>query len=242
MMKINILTLFPEMFTAVLNSSILGRAVNKGILSFELYNIRDYTENKHRHVDDSPFGGGAGMVLSPQPVFDAVNHVKELNDPWNGKIVYMSPEGRTLTPDIAKDYTKYDNIMILCGHYEGIDQRIIDNLVDDEVSIGDYILTGGELPAMVFIDCISRLIPGVLNKEESYMNESFTDGLLEYPQYTRPESYKGYNVPEVLLSGHHKNIKDWRRKQSLLITYKKRPELLNKVELTKDDIEFLNTL
>ena len=204
-MKFNVLTLFPEMFS-VLDESIIGRGKEKGLIDINLINIRDFSKNKHKKVDDTPYGGGAGMVMEPTVVYDAYCSVKEPNV----KVIYMSPQGKTLNQQMVQDLAKEENIILLCGHYEGIDQRVIDEIVDEEISIGDYVLTGGELPAMVLIDSVSRYVEGVL-KEDSVQEESFTDGLLEYPQYTRPEVFLGKRVPEVLLSGHHENIKKWRR-------------------------------
>ena len=212
-MKFNVLTLFPEMFSA-LDESIIGRGKEKGLIDINLINIRDFSKNKHKKVDDTPYGGGAGMVMEPTVVYDAYCSVKEPNV----KVIYMSPQGKTLNQQMVQDLAKEENIILLCGHYEGIDQRVIDEIVDEEISIGDYVLTGGELPAMVLIDSVSRYVEGVL-KEDSVQEESFTDGLLEYPQYTRPEVFLGKRVPEVLLSGHHENIKKWRRNQSIINTY-----------------------
>lgn len=241
-MRFSILTLFPEMFEPILGTSILGRAMEKNLITVDIYNIRDFAKNKHKQVDDYPFGGGPGMVLTPQPVFDAIEYVCSENAPWKGKCIYMSPQGKVLTQQLAGRLSREDHLLLLCGHYEGIDQRIIDTFVDEEISIGDYVLTGGELPAMVLIDCVSRLIPGVLGSRESYEKESFTDGLLEHPHYTRPQNFRGLTVPEVLLSGHHSNIERWRRQQSLLATLKKRPEMLNQVSLSPDDEDFIKTL
>ena len=209
-MKFNVLTLFPEMFSA-LDESIIGRGKEKGLIDINLINIRDFSKNKHKKVDDTPYGGGAGMVMEPTVVYDAYCSVKESN----AKVIYMSPQGKTLNQQMVQDLAKEENIILLCGHYEGIDQRVIDEIVDEEISIGDYVLTGGELPAMVLIDSVSRYVEGVL-KEDSIQEESFTNGLLEYPQYTRPEIFLGKRVPEVLLSGHHENIKEWRRNQYII--------------------------
>ena len=225
-MKFNVLTLFPEMFSA-LDESIIGRGKEKGLIDINLINIRDFSKNKHKKVDDTPYGGGAGMVMEPTVVYDAYCSVKEPNV----KVIYMSPQGKTLNQQMVQDLAKEENIILLCGHYEGIDQRVIDEIVDEEISIGDYVLTGGELPAMVLIDSVSRYVEGVL-KEDSVQEESFTDGLLEYPQYTRPEVFLGKRVPEVLLSGHHENIKKWRRNQSIINTYLKRPDLLKEIKLS----------
>ena len=219
-MKFNVLTLFPEMFSA-LDESIIGRGKEKGLIDINLINIRDFSKNKHKKVDDTPYGGGAGMVMEPTVVYDAYCSVKEPNV----KVIYMSPQGKTLNQQMVQDLAKEENIILLCGHYEGIDQRVIDEIVDEEISIGDYVLTGGELPAMVLIDSVSRYVEGVL-KEDSVQEESFTNNLLEYPQYTRPEEFHGKKVPDVLLSGHHENIRKWREQKSLEITKQKRPDLL----------------
>jgi tRNA (guanine37-N1)-methyltransferase len=233
-MKFNVLTLFPEMFSA-LDESIIGRGKEKGLIDINLINIRDFSKNKHKKVDDTPYGGGAGMVMEPTVVYDAYCSVKEPN----AKVIYMSPQGKTLNQQMVQDLAKEENIILLCGHYEGIDQRVIDEIVDEEISIGDYVLTGGELPAMVLIDSVSRYVEGVL-KEDSVQEESFTDGLLEYPQYTRPEVFLGKRVPEVLLSGHHENIKKWRRNQSIINTYLKRPDLLKEIKLSDKEQKMLS--
>lgn len=233
-MKFNVLTLFPEMFSA-LDESIIGRGKEKGLIDINLINIRDFSKNKHKKVDDTPYGGGAGMVMEPTVVYDAYCSVKEPN----AKVIYMSPQGKTLNQQMVQDLAKEENIILLCGHYEGIDQRVIDEIVDEEISIGDYVLTGGELPAMVLIDSVSRYVEGVL-KEDSIQEESFTNGLLEYPQYTRPEIFLGKRVPEVLLSGHHENIKKWRRNQSIINTYLKRPDLLKEIKLSDKEQKMLS--
>ena len=233
-MKFNVLTLFPEMFSA-LDESIIGRGKEKGLIDINLINIRDFSKNKHKKVDDTPYGGGAGMVMEPTVVYDAYCSVKEPNV----KVIYMSPQGKTLNQQMVQDLAKEENIILLCGHYEGIDQRVIDEIVDEEISIGDYVLTCGELPAMVLIDSVSRYVEGVL-KEDSVQEESFTDGLLEYPQYTRPEVFLGKRVPEVLLSGHHENIKKWRRNQSIINTYLKRPDLLKEIKLSDKEQKMLS--
>lgn len=224
-MRIDILTLFPEMFVP-LNESILGRAQNKGVLQINTVYIRDFSLDKHLKCDDAPFGGGTGMVMTPQPVCDCI---KSVDPDHKAHRIYMSPRGKLLTVPIAREYArKYDWLVILCGHYEGIDQRIIDLYIDEEISIGDFVLTGGELPAMVLCDVVTRFVPGVLGCDASSEDESFSDGLLEYPQYTRPQTYEGLSVPEVLLSGHHENIEKWRREKSLEITRQNRPDLLEK--------------
>ena len=223
-MKFSVLTLFPEMLSA-LGESIIGRAIAKGIISTEYINIRDFSKDKHRRVDDYPYGAGGGMVMQPQPIYDAYKSVASDNKPH---VIYMSPQGKTLTQKRAIELSNLEHIVILCGHYEGVDERIIEEIVDEEISIGDYVLTGGELPAMVLIDCVSRMIDGVLDSYETASAESHYDGLLEYPQYTRPPEFMGRKVPEILLSGHHANIEKWRKEQSLLRTKLKRPDLLKK--------------
>ena len=235
-MRIDVLTLFPEMFPGVFHTSMLGRAEAKGILEFCVHDIREYSANKHHNTDDYPFGGGAGMVMMAQPIFDCMDAVLE-GAP--ARRILMTPRGRTLTPDLARELAKEDRIVILAGHYEGLDERIME-LIDDEISIGDYVLTGGELPAMVLVDCLSRFVPGVLGSSDSAEDESFSnDGLLEYPQYTRPADFRGRAVPEVLLNGNHAEINKWRRQQSLLKTLQMRPELLENAELSKADKLFL---
>lgn len=219
-MKFDILTLFPEMF-APLEQSIIGRAVENNRIEINLTNIRDFSKDKHKKVDDTPYGGGKGMVIRPDVVYDAYESVKD----ENAKVIYMSPKGKVLNQEKVKALSKKNHLIILCGHYEGIDQRVLDEIVDEEISIGDYVLTGGEIPAMVLVDSVSRYVEGVLS-EGSTSEESFSDGLLEYPQYTRPEEFRGKKVPEVLISGHHENIKKWREEKSLEITKKNRPDLL----------------
>lgn len=233
-MRINILTLFPEIFD-VFNYSIIGRAKENNILDIEAINIRDFTQSKHKKVDDYPYGGGAGMVISPQPVVDAIRNVKKEN---SGKVIFLGPRGRTFNQEIAKELAKEKELVFVCGHYEGIDERAY-KYFDMEISLGDFILTGGEFASIPIIDSICRLIPGVLGKEESFQEESFYNGLLEYPQYTRPEIFEDDKVPQVLLSGHHENIRKWRRKKSLFITKEKRRDLFDKVQLTKEDIKIL---
>ena len=221
-MKFDVLTLFPEMFTP-LQESIIGRAREKEIIEINLINIRDFSKDKHKKVDDTPYGGGAGMVMKPDVVYDAYASVKD----EKAKVIYLSPQGKVLNQEKVKELSKEQHLILLCGHYEGIDQRVLDEIVDEEISIGDYVLTGGELPAMVLIDSVSRYVEGVLN-DESTAEESFASNLLEYPQYTRPEEFHGNKVPEVLISGHHENIKKWREKKSLEVTKRKRPDLLEK--------------
>ena len=232
-MKFDVLTLFPEMFSA-LDQSIIGRGKEKGLIDINLINIRDFSKDKHKKVDDTPYGGGAGMVIKPDVVYNAYSSVKSNN----AKVIYMSPQGKTLNQQIVQDLAKEENIILLCGHYEGIDQRVIDEIVDEEISIGDYVLTGGELPAMVLIDSVSRYVKGVL-KEDSVEEESFTNGLLEYPQYTRPETFLGKSVPDVLISGHHENVRKWRKKQEIINTYLKRPDLLKEINLSYEEREML---
>ena len=235
-MQFDVLTLFPEMFE-VLNESIIGKAKEKGLINVNLINIRDFSKNKHKKVDDTPYGGGAGMVIQPDVVYDAYNSVKS----EEAKVIYMTPQGKKLDQKKVEELSKQKHLILLCGHYEGIDQRVLDEIVDEEISIGDYVLTGGELPAMVLIDSVSRYVEGVL-KDDSTKEESFSQGLLEYPQYTRPETFKNKQVPEVLLSGHHENIDKWRRKQSLKITLNKRPDLLEKIELSDEDKKVLEKI
>ena len=219
-MKFDVLTLFPTMFQS-LDESIIGKAKERGLIEINLVNIRDFSKDKHKKVDDTPYGGGAGMVMKPDVVYDAYLSVKEKN----AKLIYLTPQGKVLKQDKVKELAKNEHLILLCGHYEGIDQRVLDEIVDEEISIGDYVLTGGELPAMVLIDSVSRYIEGVIN-EESIEEESFSTNLLEYPQYTRPEEFRGRKVPDVLISGHHENIKKWRAEKALEVTKKKRPDLL----------------
>lgn len=238
MMNYHVLTLFPEMVLSGLRTSIIGRAEEKGLLSIEAINIRDYSTNKHMKVDDYPYGGGAGMVMQAEPVYGAY---QALTDKLGKRprLIYLTPQGRTFDQQMARELAEEEDLVFLCGHYEGIDERVLEMTVTDYVSLGDYVLTGGELPAMVMIDCISRLVPGVLNNDVSAEFESFHDNLLEYPQYTRPEEFMGRKVPEVLLSGHHGNIEKWRRQQSLLRTRNARPDLLEKAELTEEEWKWL---
>ena len=223
-MKIDVLTLFPEMFDS-LNASLTGKAREKGLYTLNCHNIRDYTTDKHKKCDDTPFGGGAGMVMTPQPIHDCIGAV----DPEHNALrIYMSPRGKVLNQALVKELSQEQNLLILCGHYEGVDQRVLDLDIDMELSIGDYVLSGGEIPAMVLVDSILRYVPDVLGNCESTVDESFSQPLLEYPQYTRPQEFLGLTVPEVLISGHHANIEKWRREQSLEITRKVRPDLLEK--------------
>ena len=226
------------MITESLSHSMMGRAQTNQIIEINAVNIRDYAENKHLQVDDYPYGGGAGMVMQPGPVYRAYQAVKQTGHP-NARVLYMTPQGKPFTQADAQELSQEEELIFLCGHYEGIDQRVIDEIVTDEFSIGDYIVTGGELPAMVMIDSISRLIPGVLGKQESFEEESFSDSLLEYPHYTRPLEFNDRKVPDILLSGHHGNIEKWRHEQSLIRTYEKRQDLLEKADLSSEDKKFL---
>ena len=235
-MKFDVLTLFPEMFEP-LKQSIIKRASEKKLIDINLVNIRDFSEDKHNKVDDTPYGGGAGMLMKPDVVDRAYNSVKS----ENAKVIYLTPQGKTLNQKIVKDLSKQEHLILLCGHYEGIDQRVLDKIVDEEISIGDYVLTGGELPAMVLIDSVSRYVEGVLSNE-STEEESFSNGLLEYPQYTRPEVFDNVKVPDVLISGHHENIRKWRRERSLENTFKKRPEMLENIVLTKNEKDYIEKL
>lgn len=233
-----VMTFFPEMIETCLSTSITGRAADKGIIGFHAVNIRDYATNKHGHVDDYPYGGGAGMVMQAEPIHLACEDIKK-NIGKSPRVIYLTPQGRVFNQSIAKELAKEEELIFLCGHYEGIDERVIEMDVTDCISIGDYVLTGGELAALVVIDAVSRMVPGVLSNSESKTDESFEGNLLEYPQYTRPEEYEGRKVPGILLSGHHVNVEKWRREQSLLRTAKYRPDLLKGANLTKKDKEFL---
>ncbi len=230
------------MFDGPFGDSIIKRAVDNGILEIHITNPRDFTYDKHNKVDDSPFGGGSGMVMKPEPVFRAARSVIESTNINNRRVLLMSPAGKTFTQEKAKELAEYDQLIIICGHYEGFDARIAEHIPDEEISIGDYVLTGGELPAMVIVDSVARMIPGVLGSEESAPTDSFYDGLLEFPQYTRPRDYHGMTVPEILISGDHAKIDEWRRNESLRITFEKRPELLEKAKLTEKDKAFLSSL
>ena len=230
-MRFDIMTLFPEMVSNVLGESIIGRAQVAGHISVNTYNIRDYSEDKHRRVDDTPYGGGKGMLMAAPPIYNCYSAVKNKIESDEGpsfktKVIYMSPKGKVLTQDHAKELLEYDGLIILCGHYEGIDHRIVEEIVDEELSIGNYVLTGGELPACILVDCVSRLIDGVLAAPECYEDESISSGMLEYPQYTRPYEFHGKKVPDVLLSGHHANIDKWRYETALEATKRQRPDLL----------------
>lgn len=232
-MRFDVLTLFPNMFDAVLGDSIIGRAQKAGILKINCINIRDFSEDKHKRVDDYPYGGGRGMIMQPQPIYNAYKSIE-----WKDKkplVIYLSPQGKVFDQSFARELSKQEHIVLICGHYEGVDERVIEEIVDIEVSIGNFILTGGEIPAMAVIDAVSRFVPGVLPSEEAFLDESLTDGLLEYPQYTRPPEFLGRKVPEVLLSGHHKNIENWRCKKSIKRTKEKRPDLFEKIKGVEDD-------
>ena len=239
-MKINILTIFPEMFESVFSSSILGRAREQGLLEITLTDIRPFSDCKHKNTDDYPFGGGAGMVMLAQPILSAMAAVT--GNGFRGKRIYLGPRGATLTSAKARTLAREEELVLLCGHYEGVDQRALDSCIDEEISIGDYILTGGELAAMVLTDCVARFIPGVLGSADSPEEESFSDGLLEYPQYTRPRVLNGISVPDVLLSGDHARIREWRRRESLKATLLYRPDLLEKAELDRKDRIMLKEL
>ena len=236
-MRIDIATLFPEMLENYLSQSVVGRARDKGVFTVKCHNIRDYTLDKHRRVDDTPYSERQGMLMQCEPVYNCFKAVTEGRKPH---VIYMSPQGKTLTQQRAKELSQLDDIFILCGHYEGVDERIIEEIVDEEVSIGDYVLTGGELPALVLVDCVVRMLEGTLSKADCYEDESHYNGLLEYPQYTRPEIWHDKKVPEILLSGHHANIQKWRHEQALIATAKKRPELLEKLDLSAEDLAILH--
>ncbi len=240
-MNFHILTLFPEMVMNGLLTSITGRAVTKGLLSIEAINIRDYAYNKHHSVDDYPYGGGAGMLMQAEPVYQAYESVKKKINK-KPRVVYLSPQGATFTQHMAEEFAKEEDLVLLCGHYEGIDERVLEEIVTDYVSIGDYVLTGGELPAMVMVDTISRLVPGVLHNDVSAEFESFQENLLEYPQYSRPEVWHEKKVPEVLLSGHHAKIEKWRREQSVIRTKQRRPDLLQKCNLTEEEKKLVDKM
>ncbi|MBU1147078.1 MAG: tRNA (guanosine(37)-N1)-methyltransferase TrmD [Candidatus Omnitrophica bacterium] len=229
-MRIDVVTIFPKMFDPVLGESIIKRAQKKGVVDIDITDLRLFSRDKHRKVDDKPFGGGPGMVMNVEPFFEVVNYIRRKTKDRRLKtmVVLMDPKGKTFDHKMAKKLSRYEHMILLCGHYEGIDERVQEHLVDDEISIGDYVLTGGELPAMVVIDAVTRLLPGALGNEDSSENESFSEGTLEYPQYTRPADYKGMKVPDALLSGDHEKIKEWRKKESLKTTKKKRPDLLKK--------------
>jgi len=236
MVRFSVLTLFPEIFASPLKVSILGRAIEGGKICVDIINLRDFAKGRHKVVDDKPFGGGKGMLIKPEPVIDAINSIKSTSPgAW---VILLSPYGLTFNQEVAKSLSKKNHLLLVCGHYEGIDERVR-HFIDEEISLGDFVLTGGEVAALAIIDAVSRLVPNVLGSHSSLEEESFSNGILEYPQYTRPREYKGYKVPEVLLSGHHKRIKEWRRRQALLRTLILRPDLLEKARLEKEDIDFL---
>ena len=238
--RVNILSIFPEMFDSFFSASILGRAMNQHLLDIRVTDIRPFSASKHRNTDDYPFGGGAGMVMMAQPIIDAMNAVRP--EYPKAKRIYLGPRGKKLTSGLARELSMENGLILLCGHYEGVDQRALDTCVDEEISIGDYILTGGEPAAMVLIDCIARFIPGVLGSAESPEEESFSDGLLEYPQYTRPRELNGMAVPDILLSGDHAKIREWRRRESLKATLRYRPDLIEAAELKQKDLLYLNEI
>lgn len=239
-MRVDILTLFPEIFDGFLNCSIVGRARERAAVDIRVHNIRAYTHDKHHVVDDYPYGGGAGMVLKPEPIFEAVEAIKDELRLLDVPTILLSPQGRLFKQEIAQQLACCQNLILICGHYEGVDERVAEHLATDEISIGDYLLSGGEVAAMVVVDCVVRLLPGVLGSEKSLVEDSLVQGLLEYPQYTRPEVYRGWSVPSVLLSGNHGEIARWRRRQSLLRTAKRRPDLLAKAVLSVEDKQLLS--
>ncbi len=241
-MKIDIMTLFPEMCEAVLSESIIGRARKAGKVEIACHNIRDFSGNKHNKVDDTPYGGGMGMVMSAAPIYNCFMSLYDAETEKKPHLVYMTPKGPTFTQKKAVELSKYDRVVFLCGHYEGVDQRVIDAIVDEEISVGDYVLTGGELPALTVADAVCRMLPGVLADDICFTEESHFAGLLEYPQYTKPETWNDMQVPEVLLSGHHANIAKWRREKAIEVTYNRRPEMLNEAELSKKEKLFLDEL
>ena len=237
-MRIDILSLFPEFFSVLSNWSIIGRAKEENRVQINSVNIRDFSKNKHKKVDDYPFGGGPGMVMTPEPILEAINSVKNIDS----RVIYLSPQGKPFSQELANELSKESHLILLCGHYEGIDNRIIDNYIDEEISVGDFVLTGGEIPAMIIVDAVVRLLPGVLSGEESFMEESHYNGLLEHPQYTRPREFNGHTVPDILLSGNHKNIEAWKKEESLKSTFVKRPDLLEKVILSKEEKDILSKI
>lgn len=242
MMKIDVLSLFPEMFTGVFGSSILKKAADKEAVSYNVVNFREFSESKHGTVDDYPYGGGAGMVLKAQPIFDAVDHLTQAAGEKKPRVILMCPQGERYTQKKAEEFAKEDHLIFICGHYEGYDERIREHVVTDEISIGDYVLTGGELGAMVMIDSIVRLLPGVLGNEDSPVLDSYSSGLLEHPHYTRPYDFRGMTVPDTLMSGNHKHIEEWRRKESLRRTWTRRPDLLEHMELTEQEKKWLEEI
>ena len=240
-MRIDILTLFPEMCNAYLSESIIGRARKAGKVQIECIDIRDYTKDKHRRVDDTPYGGGMGMIMQVDPIYDCYSALCAETG-TKPHLIYLTPQGKTLTQKRVRELAEMDNIALLCGHYEGIDERVIEELQPEEISVGDYVLTGGELPALILADSISRMLPGVLSDDECFEEESHYSSLLEYPQYTRPYEWRGRTVPDVLLTGHHANVDKWRREQSLKRTFERRPDMLEKAELSDEDREYLSNL
>ena len=240
-MRIDIMTLFPDMCNAVLSESIIGRARQAGKVEINCVDIRNYTLDKHRRVDDKPYGGGMGMIMAPQPIYDCYNAICE-DMGAKPHLIYLTPQGKTLTQQRVKELSKLDNLVLLCGHYEGIDERVIEELDPEEISVGDYVLTGGELPALILADSVSRMLPGVLSDDECFEEESHFNSLLEYPQYTHPSSWNGRDVPEILLSGHHAKVDEWRRQKSLERTYRRRPDMLERAKLDKKDKAFLSKL
>ena len=243
-MRIDILTLFPQMFEVPFSFGIFKRAVDNGIVDLKLYNIRDYTHDRHHTADDYPYGGGAGMVLKPEPIFEAVEAIKADDKDEAGEVpvILLTPQGRLFSQSVAKELSAYRHLVLICGHYEGVDERVREHLATDEISIGDYVLTGGEIPAMVVVDAVVRLLPGVLGSEDSSLDDSHVSGLLEYPQYTRPADYRGWSVPEVLLSGNHAQIAKWRREQIIRRTLERRPELISKANLGLEDKQIVERL
>ncbi len=241
-MHFDILTLFPEIFDSPLRESIVKRALEQGLISIAIHNIRDYALGKHRITDDTPYGGGGGMVMKPEPFFQAVEAILGDNPPSSIPVILLSPQGRPFTQEVAWELVTYPRILLLCGRYEGVDERVHQFLVDDEISIGDYVLTGGEIPALVVVDAVTRLVPGVLGDPQAAIRDSYAQGLLEHPQYTRPPVYRGYTVPQVLLSGNHSEIALWRRREALRRTYERRPDLLEEAQLTEEDLTFLQSL
>jgi len=237
-MKIDILSLFPEFFSPLLSWSIIGRACEENKVSINSINIREFSQNKHKKVDDYPFGGGRGMVMKPEPIFRAIKSVRDKNS----RVIYLSPQGKKFNQELANELSKEEHLILLCGHYEGIDNRIIEHYIDEEISIGDFVLTGGEIPAMIIIDAIVRLLPGVLRSDESFTDESHYNGLLEYPQYTRPREFNGYSVPDILLSGNHGKIETWRKEESLKATSLKRPDLLKQKTLSEEELIILSKI
>lgn len=238
MIRFDCLTLFPDMLRAVLGDSIIGRAASRGLLDIRYVNIRDFAGNKHNRVDDAPYGGGSGMVMQPGPIYDAYRSVADGLD-YKPHVIYLSPQGRVFDQSVAAELVQKRHLVLLCGHYEGVDERVLEEIVDEELSLGDFVLTGGEIPAMAVIDAVSRLVPGVLSSEEAYQQESHFSGLLEYPHYTRPPEFHGRSVPDILLSGHHENVDKWRHEQALLRTRRKRPDMLARADLTEEDKRFL---